>query len=219
MAATATKIPNPYAESAERFGRDTARHQMTVLHDDGLYRHLRFKPPGRSFYWFDLVTWPGHLAFVGDGQGFVFARTEDMFPFFRNSAGYGINPVYWSEKLTAGRDMAESYSVERFNERVAEALADAEETYPGVTAAWAQHVEDLHNTDYEITAREALEDFRFVLDNAPKGQRPFEFRDTWEWSLKDWDRWFLWACHAIVWGVAQYDAAKAEQPAEAVSGV
>ena len=30
---------------AERFKRETAGHQMTVLHDDGLYRHLRFMNP------------------------------------------------------------------------------------------------------------------------------------------------------------------------------
>lgn len=28
---------------AARFARDTAQHEMTVLHDDGLYRHLRFQ--------------------------------------------------------------------------------------------------------------------------------------------------------------------------------
>jgi hypothetical protein len=28
---------------ATRFAKDTATHRMTVLHDDGLYRHLRFE--------------------------------------------------------------------------------------------------------------------------------------------------------------------------------
>jgi hypothetical protein len=46
-----------------------------------------------------------------------------------------------------------------------------------------------------------------------KAGTPFRFEDTWEWSFKDYDWWFLWACQAIVWGIAQYDAAKAA-PAE-----
>jgi hypothetical protein len=39
----------------------------------------------------------------------------------------------------------------------------------------------------------------------------FTFTDTWDWDLKDYGWWFLWACHAIVWGIAQYDQAKAPQ--------
>jgi hypothetical protein len=34
---------------AERFTRETAGHTMTIAHDDGLYRHLRFRGE-RSFY-------------------------------------------------------------------------------------------------------------------------------------------------------------------------
>jgi hypothetical protein len=37
----------------------------------------------------------------------------------------------------------------------------------------------------------------------------FRFTDTWEWGLKDYDHWFLWACHAIAWGIRQYDKARA----------
>ena len=57
-----------------RFLPDVAEHKLTVLHDEGLYRHLRFQKPGTGFYWFDLITWPGNLAFKGDMGGFMFAR-------------------------------------------------------------------------------------------------------------------------------------------------
>lgn len=43
----------------------------------------------------------------------------------------------------------------------------------------------------------------------------FRFADSWEWDLRDWDWWFLWACHAIQWGVAQYEAARVPAGAEA----
>lgn len=56
-------------EAAERFTKDVAGHVMTVLHDDGLYRHLRFVQPDRSGYWFEIVTWPGSLAVRGEMGG------------------------------------------------------------------------------------------------------------------------------------------------------
>ena len=43
----------------------------------------------------------------------------------------------------------------------------------------------------------------------------FQFHDAREWEFRDYDWWFVWACHAIVWGIAQYDAVKAERPAVA----
>ena len=59
-------------EFLEQFKRDVDRHQLQVLRDDGLYRHVRFlrtavdpetgKREKSSFYWFDLITWPGCLA-------------------------------------------------------------------------------------------------------------------------------------------------------------
>jgi hypothetical protein len=56
-----------------------------------------------------------------------------------------------------------------------------------------------------------LRDFKFKPDG---GQR-FEFADGWDWDLHDWEWSFLWACHAIAWGISQYDAHKAEEKAEA----
>lgn len=71
------------AEVSEQFKRDVQEHALTILRDDGLYRHLRFKRPGTMTCYFDLVTWPGHLAYVGDMGDYVFTRVEDMLTFFR----------------------------------------------------------------------------------------------------------------------------------------
>ncbi|MFD7661258.1 hypothetical protein [Streptomyces sp. NPDC059788] len=54
-----------YPEIAERFARDTARHAMTVLHADGLYRHLRFTAPEQGRFPFELITWPYNLVAQG----------------------------------------------------------------------------------------------------------------------------------------------------------
>lgn len=241
-------MSDSYTEIAERFQRFTAQHEMTVLHDDGLYRHLRFtsNPRGYGEYWHDLVTAPYTLIFKGDGEAFVFTidATPDMFSLFRKTSHHGgINPGYWSEKLASRRDVARVYSQELFEKEVAEALAAAEDAYPGVSAAWAEHVEAEFNTEYEGEARRALDEFRFgesyraacskcdwALEDdswvvarrrltehtAEAGKQhagavrdlTFTFCDTWEWQLQDFDRWFLWACHAIVAGIARYDASR-----------
>jgi hypothetical protein len=240
---------------AERFKRDTAKHRMIVLRDDGLYRHLRFVEhrfcndaeyrPNSSFYWFDLVTWPGTLVINGDCGSFTFSRITDMFEFFRSR--YGINPQYWAEKVQ-GETKVKSYSEDKFRQLVKEAVTEAEAHYPGVTGA----VEEQFfgslaewDTGYVEGAQTALRDFAYLPENVlcaqcsepaepvvlkkdwgtgslkcPEGcgteVKPFDFADAWEWDLADWDWTFLWCCHAIQWGIGQYDKqAVADEPAPA----
>ncbi len=45
----------------EGFLKDVSCHQMTVLRDEGVFRHVRFSRPDSSSYRFDLITWPRHL--------------------------------------------------------------------------------------------------------------------------------------------------------------
>lgn len=191
-----------YPEIASRFARDTAGHQMTVLHDDGLYRHVRFtsNPRGYGEYWFDLITWPGRLAMVGDiGTDYVFSRQPDMFTFFRADRRWGINPHYWAEKLGGGRNSVKAYSETLLRQLVAERFVEDARFNGGVPAgtgralrAWVLN-EDLGD---EHTARNVLEDFAY---------QGYEFKDAWEWDFHDYDSHFLWACYAIVWGIARYD--------------
>lgn len=84
------------AEMQRRFEGDTADHTLIVVHDDGLYRHLRCQKPNTWSYGFDVMTWPGYLAYAGDMGDFLFTRVRDMFEFFRDQSA---NPHYWSEKL------------------------------------------------------------------------------------------------------------------------
>jgi hypothetical protein len=188
------------SDIATRFARETAEHQMTVLHTDGLYRHLKFRNPKNSMYWFDLITVPGALIFQGDGDSYVFRRLTDMFEFFRGPVGE-INPHYWSEKLTSGdRGQVMKYDQEIFEARVKEAFVDAAR-WGGVPAGTGKALREevLNNEEiyYESGARGALDGF---------DHKGFQFYDTWEWDFRDYDWWFLWACHAIVWGIAQFDA-------------
>jgi hypothetical protein len=200
----------PKQAMAERFARETTKHEMTILHDDGLYRHLRFRSPDNSFYWFELVAWPGKLSVGGDVDGFTFSRTEDMFGFFRQSSYKGgINASYWAEKVVASRNDVKAYSMDLFNEQVAAELKDAEEDYPGIAKAWDEKNTGFfaeYNTEYEDGAFAALHEFSFLPENATG--EPFTFYDTSDWDLTDYSWNFLWCCNAIVWGIRQYDAAK-----------
>jgi hypothetical protein len=191
-----------YAEIQARFARDTAHHEMTVLHDDGLYRHLRFWRPDHGEYWFDLVTWPFNLVVKGDMGSFHFSRfgadTEEMFRLFRGRTH--INPGYWAEKLCAGRSDADEYSEEKFREVVLEQVAHDRV----LTALVETEILESDDVSYEDGARNLLNFFQ---------HESFQFSDTWELNFHDWTVQYLWCCHAIVWGIQRYDAAKAKQAA------
>lgn len=87
-------------ERAKRnFPLNVAKFEMTVLHDDGMYRHLRFANPENNNCWFQIVHTPGQLTISGDMGCFTFSRKMDMFQFFNADAGREINPDYWIQKL------------------------------------------------------------------------------------------------------------------------
>jgi len=159
-----------YPDIAERFYQETAHHELTVLLDQGLYRHLRMMPPKTmsSSYWYEIITWPGNLVFRGDGESFAFARVQDMFEFFRSGlykdGSVHINATYWAEKLTSNRECVKTYDEEKFKAYAADILKEAEADHPGVTKAWREATEgwpsdyDIH---FEQGAYEALHNFRY----------------------------------------------------------
>lgn len=213
-----------------RFVSDTEHHALTIAHDDGLYRHLKFRSeqwqpplaqPRRSgMYWFDLITVPGALIFQGDGDSFVFRRLPDMFEFFRGTPGE-INPGYWWEKIEDRRDHVRQYQQELMEQHINELVAEAVEQDPEKLAGLADRVrEDLTDSlcGDEGFDRGLVDAFKFFADEADEWKYPqprpdFTFEGSWEWNLRDYDWWYLWACHAIVWGIACYDAAKGGQAA------
>lgn len=136
MTTTLAVEPAAIADAAERFAHDIATHEMTVLHDDGLYRHLRFvridtaddgTQSRSSLYWFDLATWPGVLVINGDMGSYTFGGTteKDMLVFFRGKQQ--INPGYWGQKVRGDMGLRE-YSEDAFCEHVTEAVDDYADT-------------------------------------------------------------------------------------------
>jgi hypothetical protein len=201
-----------HPEIAARFARETDGHKMTVVHDDGLYRHLRFVGTN-DLYWYEIVTTPGQLTFSGDGDSFVFRLAPDMFDMFRQSAEPGgINPVYWAEKCRTGN--TKSYSRERFEECVWKQVSEREQCYRALRDDVQQEIfsGERFNVDYEADALMAAIDYRYHLVKSRDDRGnwdSFRFRSVHDWELRDWDWWFLFACFAIGDAIAQYDAAKA----------
>lgn len=192
----------------EWFERDTADHVMTVIRDDGLYRHIRFARPGTRMYQYDLVTWPGYLAIVGDAGDFVFSRIRDMIEFFATDGGR-INPHYWAQKLqgpTDSREATESYTHDAFRARLYEWARDEAE-WEGMYESLLRGALDREVLfDYTHHRAEAMERLRDVEDAIGDAI----FGDSWEWEMTEYDTQFIWCCHAIARGVNRYLESKKE---------
>lgn len=193
----------------ERFFTDIKDHEMIVRKDEGVYRHLTFKRPNSNTYRFDLVTWPGFLAFTGDMGDQIFSRLDDMFVFFRNGKDLdergvlGINPCYWGEKLKAKSIYGgyDEYDSDKFMEIVQEDFFNHFETKEGedenIDYIWQEVKEDaLLHSEHEYQAHVWARYFKC------KG---FYFSDFWEHDLKSHTFYYIWSLYAIVWGIQQYD--------------
>lgn len=193
----------------QRFESDTAHHAMTVVLDQGLYRHLRFRASESSFYWFDIVTWPGSLAINGDMGTYTFSRTDDMFEFF--GAGR-INPDYWSEKLTSQPPSG----IRLFAPEVLAGVVESQ------FEMWRQELSEddagrllkalrddlLHP---EADTRGAMEALGIFQWQALTG-KVYRFMDAWEYDLTEYGVQFLWCLYAITYAIRCYrEQAKGRQ--------
>ena len=202
-----TEIPNEnYAWKA--FVKNTKDHELTVIREDGLYRHLRLAEPGTRMWSIDITTWPGHLATTGDiGSGFMFSRESDMIGFFDKRGDwrtdYGAPEIdfrYWAEKLCE-RTIGDVYKhspcefMNIVNEAVAEYVNDGNtlsDDDRAVLMAEARQASD--------DAREAYE---FLADN-----EDVLGSDSWELNFTEIDFQFALACYAIERIVTDYRAGR-----------
>lgn len=184
--------------TAEIFRKAVAKHVITVLKDDGVYRHMRIADPLTFCGSYHITTWPGYLAYSGDMGDYVFARINDMFEFFR---GKSINPGYWAEKVQAAcRDGVKEYSPTRGREYLNEMCRDLE-----VSDDVKEEVAQIDTDVREDEFRTQLRDFT---------AHPTMFDDAWEADLNDYTYRYLWCCYALVWGIDLYDKAKQVDPKE-----
>lgn len=194
----------------ERFANDVSRHELTVLRNDGMYRHLRLARPDSNVFSFDLVTWPGHLVITGDMGTYVFVRDSDMFAFFRSASGRP-NETYWAEKMAAGdttgplRRFDADLVAGHLRSTLADWLEEYEEGDPA-RAELTEAVEDLisiqvlshKGDDIGESLAQALSDFNI---------RGYRFDDWWSWTMKSLDYRAMWCLWAIPWAISRYDDA------------
>ena len=184
-------------EILDNFHKDIKDHVLTVKHDDGVYRHLRFSKPNTNIYWFDLITWPGHLAVTGDMGTYVFARVEDMFNFFHEPYSLG----YWAEKLQAG--VAKEFSYDVFKNSLTELIDSYYEDYPDKGDKEAAKTAIFDEFDSEMSEG----DIRATIANNPQiMQMDCDFH--WESDFDDFTFSYIWNIYAIVHGIKEYKKSK-----------
>lgn len=207
----------------KRFEQDIERHVMTIVRDNGIDRHIKFRRPETSAYWFEILTWPGSLCLRGDMGTYVFSRLDDMFEFFREEGKdpnkLYINPGYWCEKLQAvdcdgyGKGSAKEFVAEKFKERVKDAfdshMEDAEISDGDREELWLDIESDILDHVYDGDEGGAFS--RLYEFHSPQFPRLFE--DYCEWNCKQYTFHFMWCLYSIAWAIRQYDTAKVEKQA------
>lgn len=205
------------------FLKDVAEHEMQVMMDNGVYRHIRFKRPGTGCYHFDLITYPGYLVYSGDMGCYVFSRLEDMFEFFRTDREYrhmrngetlAINLGYWGEKLRAVDScMKKGSATELDEDRVRDVINE-------YRLRWVRDYRDKLDKDDRRDLWESVDDSVLSAGNADEmlraaydfseraGGRTFQFDDLWDHNFERFTYHFVWCCYALAWGVQKYDDAK-----------
>ena len=180
----------------EIFKEDVKNHEMKVLNDNGVYRHIRFSRPESSAFCFDLVTWPNHLSISGDCGTFVFSRLHDMFEFF---TGKKPNLHYWGQKL----ESVNKYSASTYNNGYSEWLSDL---------FW-KNLKECFSGYYDEKAEEKMAEFKqdsisFDHNNPYECHNAvYEFNselDFWEYDCTEFTHTYQWCCWAILWGIKQY---------------
>ena len=174
---------------AADFKTHTTDHVLTVVRDDGVYRHLRCRQPGTSMWGWDIITWPGYLTITGELDEWVFTRELDMLrDFFRGD----VNP-YWLQKCTAW---------DRYSHRNGVVSLPRILSHFGGDDGWV---------DGEPSA-EDLEALT-LLEGTGDASRATEIlkeyhSDAWDWDITEPDSHAVRALHAIKWTQTAYLKAK-----------
>ena len=211
--------------SETQFLKDVAHHEMRIIREDGLHRHLRFQKPGTWIMHFDLITWPGYLCYTGDMGTYVFRRLNDMLQFFRTDREHmrlrdgktlAVNHSYWAEKVEAQDkgDGLTKFDEEKFTRVLLEILVNWLRDHRNSTTQEERRDlwEDVINT--VIYAGEDSEGYRkqgaaYDFSHQVNSRLSFSFRDLFDYSFTRYTFRFIWCCYALAWGVQKYDEAKA----------
>lgn len=212
----------------EVFLSDVANHKMTVMLDNGVYRHLRFSS-GSFDQQFDIVTYPWHLVFSGDMGCYVFSRLDDMFEFFRtrprDKENLYINTGYWGEKLEAVarhngyHKYNPEFARENVKRRSEEWIEEAELSKEDADELRDHLDEEINYDDGMHEAYRTIDGFshkvgedaywrqdtRSLVKSKYPEFKTFYFQDIFEWQWEDYTFHYVWCCFAVAWGIKQFD--------------
>lgn len=198
--------PNSETIVKERIGNDLKDHVVTLLHSHGLYRHWRCQNKSGTFNQrFDIVTWPGFLAYTGDMGEYLFCRTADMVAFMRGSC---MSYSYAAEKCVAHDGRLQEWREELFLQALKDRQEECEDdsytvvrrggkVKEKVSAKISEIIQDYENYSLQSDAEKAMYESG-LSDELP--------------SCKDYTVHFLWALHAIHWFIGKLDAEEVVKP-------
>ncbi len=198
----------------ERFLEGIKEHQIEIIKDDGLYKHIRCKKPDTWNMGFHIITFPGGLLYTGDMGTYEFERTEDMFKFFRDpKKTLHIDSGYYAEKCRAESifgDGIREFDPEIFRDAVKEHFesyyedSDSEEKGKVWEEIKLQILDYTEDSEWSLVA--AINNFSLYSDIDTR----FDFTDFWDgFSGCSKTHYFIWCLYAIVWTIQQYDEVKA----------
>lgn len=201
--------------TAEQFIKDIKQHRMSIIRQDGMYRHVHFRDPKTAVLWFELITWPGCLTINGDMGTWTFSRLPDMFDFFRGDK-LRINPSYWAEKLRhgnfSGRDGAKVWDEDSFKERLLGMLTD-HYGFEGEKLAEIREAvkEEIFSREGQWALCTAAYEFSHDFEDDSEKPGYKSNRDKFSFDGMDlpsgmvYSYHFIWCLYAIVWGIYCFD--------------
>ena len=199
----------------DRFIKDVAKHELTIVHLDGVHRHIEMREPGTSNRYYGLITWPGYLCFYGDMGEYVFSRTHDMFEFFRRRSKdkpFNISWDYWAEKVQAEdkNSGVRKFSPDLFRQAVRAATNERlyKMTLSEAKLFWQAVQDEVLNyaDDNDWEAMRAFIEFRYDGESV--------FHDAWEHDCRELTYSFMWCCCAIEHAIDAFDGAGLKQVIE-----
>ena len=206
-------------EDRQKYVGRTKSHHMTILQDDGVYRHIRMANPKNSSYAFNVTTIPGYLIFTGDTGSYVFSRLYDMFEFHRIKWDWetpSIDYRYWSEKCEAS---AKHGGTKEFDEDAFKQAAIREfwnHDWPDHKTRryeWTLYIRDIISANHQS----GDESIRAMIDYSyhrysvsewgnSKSEDVNPFHDFYEYGRFEKPSFRLkWACWAIAHTIRDYD--------------
>ncbi len=178
-------------------------HQLTIVKDDGVHRHLQMRSSTQGWNrWYDIVTFPEYLVYVGDMGSYVFRRLPDMFNFFR-SPNLAINVGYWAEKCEAEdrNTKIKEFDVDTFRTSVLDYIRD----YFDIEDDQIIDPEILEEFSSVLNAEDEYECVTAIRDFSSYEYPKFHFTDFWERGYSEYTYHFIWGLYAICYTINKYD--------------